>query len=174
MTDEIIDVVDRQDQVIGQASRQAVHARGLRHRAVHILIFTGRGELLVQKRAATKDTFPGCYDSSAAGHLGAGEDYDAAAGRELDEELGLNLPAGALQKCFKIAACADTGQEFVWVYRGYSDAPVTPNPTEVAQVIAMSRPEIEALLADRPRACARSFRRIVRDVLKCGLFPPNR
>ena len=174
MADEIFDIVDEQDRVIGQAPRPAVHAGGLRHRAVHVLIFNSHGELLVQKRAATKDTFPGCFDSSASGHLGAGEDYDAAAHRELREELGLSLPAGAIRKCFKLAACADTGQEFVWVYTGQSDAPVTPDPEEVELVIAMSRAQIDTLLVDRPATCARSFRRVVREIFKHQLFPPNR
>lgn len=174
MADEIFDIVDEQDRVIGQAPRPAVHAGGLRHRAVHVLIFNSHSELLVQKRAATKDTFPGCFDSSASGHLGTGEDYDAAACRELREELGLSLPAGAIRKCFKLTACADTGQEFVWVYTGQSDAPVTPDPAEVELVVAMSREQIEALLAEQPATCARSFRRVVREVFKRRLFPPTR
>ena len=174
MIDEIFDIVDRQDRVISQALRQAVHAGKLRHRAVHILIFNRNGELLVQKRSATKDTFPGCFDSSASGHLSTGEDYDTAAYRELREELDLNLPAGAIRKCFKIAACADTGQEFVWVYTGLSDAPITPNPEEVEMVVAMSRAKIEALLAEQPAACARAFCRVLREAFKRRLFPSNR
>jgi len=174
MPEEIFDVVDRQDRVIGQATRRAVHASGLRHRAVHVLIFTSHGELLVQKRAATKDSFPGCFDSSASGHLGAGEDYDSAAVRELHEELGVLLPVAAIRKCFKINACAETGQEFVWVYTGQSDAPVIPNPEEVEAVIALSRAQLEAMLADQPTTCACSFRRVLREIFKRQLFPLNR
>ena len=174
MADEIFDVVDRRDRVIGQASRHVVHTGGLRHRAVHVLIFNDRGELLVQKRAMTKDTAPGCFDSSASGHLGAGEDYTVAAVREVREELGLSLPADALRKCFKIAACAATGQEFVWVYTGRSTAPVTPNPDEVELVVALSRAQIKALLAEQPATCARSFRRVLREVFKRRLFSANR
>src|SRR5947209_3224114 len=113
---EIFDVVDGDDCVIGHAPRSEVHARGLRHRAVHVLVFNESGELFVQKRVESKDTFPGCYDSSASGHLKSGEEYDACAVRELHEELGLGVRISDLERRFKITACAETGWEFVWVY----------------------------------------------------------
>ena len=174
MSDEIFDIVDQQDRIIGQAPRRIVHADRLRHRAVHILIFNSHRELVVQKRALTKDTFPGCFDSSASGHLNTGEDYEAAAYRELQEELGLALPANALEKRFKITAGADTGQEFVWVYTGRSDAPITPNSEEVAMVVTMGRDQIEAMLANQPATCARAFRRVMREIFARRLFPTNR
>ena len=68
MIEEIFDVVDDRDQIIGTATRSDVHARKLRHRAVHVFLFNLKGELFIQKRAATKDSFPRCYDSSASGH----------------------------------------------------------------------------------------------------------
>lgn len=157
---EIFDVVDEHDRVIGQATRAEVHAQKLRHRAVHVLLINSRDELLVQKRSATKDTFPLCYDSSASGHLDTGEDYDACARRELREELDLDLPAGVFTRQFKLDACPDTGWEFVWVYTVHGDYPVTPNPAELESVTCMTRAQIEAL---PPATCARSFRRIVRE-----------
>jgi len=57
-SDEIFDVVDELDRVIGTAPRSEVHRRKLRHRAVHVLLFNTRAELFVQKRSAAKDTFP--------------------------------------------------------------------------------------------------------------------
>jgi isopentenyl-diphosphate delta-isomerase type 1 len=169
--DEIFDVVDEHDRVIGQAPRSEVHSRRLRHRAVHVLIFNSRHELLVQKRAATKDKFPGCYDSSASGHVDSGEDYPACARRELREELGLSLPATAFQPQFKLDACADTGQEFVWVYTVHGDYAVTPNPDELDSVTPMTRAQIDDLIANRPQSGARSFCRIMREVIERGLFP---
>ena len=61
LPEEIFDIVDLQDQVIGQASRRETHARQLRHRAIHVLIFNCQAELLIQKRALNKDSYPGCY-----------------------------------------------------------------------------------------------------------------
>jgi isopentenyl-diphosphate delta-isomerase type 1 len=127
---EIFDVVDEHDQVIGQRPRSEVHALGLRHRAVHVLVFNARGELFLQKRSMLKDCFPGTWDSSASGHLAVGEAYDACAVREVQEELGVSL-AQIPERLFKIDACADTGQEFVWVYRGRAEGPFILQAEEI-------------------------------------------
>ena len=80
--DELFDVVDAQDRVTGKLPRREVHARGLRHRAVHMLVVNGAGRVFLHKRSMAKDLFPGVWDSSAAGHVGAGEDYDGTAARK--------------------------------------------------------------------------------------------
>src|ERR1700722_15312119 len=88
--DELFDVVDADDRVIGEAPRREVHARKLLHRATHVLVHDANGRLFLQRRSLGKDTFPGCWDSSCSGHLDAGEDYPEAARRELGEEIGLH------------------------------------------------------------------------------------
>jgi isopentenyl-diphosphate delta-isomerase type 1 len=130
MSEEIFDIVNERDEVIGQMARPQVHRQGHKHRAVHVLVFNARGEIFLQKRSMTKDTFPGAWDSSASGHVDSGEDYDACAVRELREELGLVAEA-APARLFKIAACAATGQEFVWVYRLESEGPFVLHPEEI-------------------------------------------
>src|SRR4051812_21911328 len=112
--DEVFDIVNERDEVIGRQTRAEVHRLGLRHRAVHVLVFNQRGEVFLQKRSMKKDTFPGAWDSSASGHLDSGEDYGACAARELGEEIGLKV-AGPLVQLFKIDACLETGQEFIRV-----------------------------------------------------------
>jgi isopentenyl-diphosphate delta-isomerase type 1 len=168
--DEIFDVVDECDRIIGQATRAEVHRQKLRHRAVHVLLINHRGELLVQRRSATKDTFPLCFDSSASGHLDSGEDYDTCARRELREELALDLPATVIQRRFKIAACPETGWEFVWVYAVHGDHVVTPNPQELESVTSMTRAQVEDLIRRQPDQCARSFRYIIREAIQRGLW----
>ena len=128
--DELFDVVDENDRVVRQAPRREVHARGWLHRAVHVLVFNRAGQVFLQKRSLAKDLSPGLWDSSCSGHLDAGEDYDAAAWRELQEEIGLNLPRPPT-RWRRIEACADTGQEFVWVYRLESEGPFTLCPEEI-------------------------------------------
>ena len=127
---ELFPVVDEEDHVIGSAPRPLVHGDNLRHRAVHILIFNSTGELFLQKRSEWKDRHPGLWDSSAAGHVDAGESYDATAVRELEEELGIKT---TLERVAKLPASDRTGQEFIWVYRGQHDGP-----------LRMERAEIEA------------------------------
>jgi isopentenyl-diphosphate delta-isomerase len=128
--DELFDVVNERDEVIGRSTRAEVHRLGLRHRAVHVLVFNRRGEVFLQKRSQHKDTFPGAWDSSASGHLDSGEDYDACAVRELREEIGLAVRR-APTRLFKLNACAQTGQEFVWVYRVESEGPFALHPAEI-------------------------------------------
>lgn len=113
-------VVDEHDRVIGDAPRGEVHANNLRHRAVHILIFNGAGDLFLQKRSRLKDRHPGVWDSSAAGHVDAGEDYDGAAKRELQEELGITV---ALGRVAKLPASERTGEEFIWLYQANHEGP---------------------------------------------------
>ena len=118
--DERFPVVDEEDRVIGEAPRAEVHGNNLRHRAVHILIFNDRGELFLQKRSEWKDRHPRVWDSSAAGHVDAGEDYDVAAQRELQEELGVTA---ALERVVRLPASEATGQEFIWVYQARHNGP---------------------------------------------------
>src|SRR5476649_1258680 len=88
-TTELFDVVDEQDRVLRRESRGEVHRKRLLHRAVHVLLFNSRGEVYLQRRSATKDTYPNRWTTSCSGHVDAGEDYDTAVIRELAEELGL-------------------------------------------------------------------------------------
>ena len=86
---EWVDVVDDDDRVVGRVTRPEIRTRNLLHRAVYVFVLNTRGELFVHRRTATKDVYPGYCDLTIGGVVGAGEDYDAAAERELAEELGL-------------------------------------------------------------------------------------
>ena len=156
MSDEIFDVVNERDEVIGRETRARVHAEGLQHRAVHVLVFNFAGKLFLQKRSASKDTFPGAWDSSASGHLSAGEEYDACAIRELKEEIGL-VPDSAPERLFKIAACVETGQEHVWVYRCRSDGPLSLDPNEIERGDWFDPGAITQWIAERPEDFAGAF-----------------
>lgn len=134
-------VVDEEDRVIGTAPRAQVHGNNLRHRAVHIFIFNHAGELLLQKRSRWKDRHPNLWDSSAAGHVSAGEEYDATAARELREELGA---VAELTRVAKLHASEETGQEFIWLYQGEHEGP-----------FAAARREIDGLQFFPPAVIAR-------------------
>lgn len=96
---EWFDVVDEQDTVVGRRTRGACHAdRNLIHRCVFILVYHPDGRILWQQRSQSKDTHPGCWVTSASGHVDAGESYAQAAERELHEELGIATPLTYLDK----------------------------------------------------------------------------
>lgn len=152
--EESFAVVDEMDRVIGASTRSEVHGNNLRHRAVHIFISNRAGEVLLQKRSRWKDRHPNVWDSSAAGHVGAGEEYDATAVRELNEELGLATP---LLRVAKLAASAETGQEFIWLYRGEHEGPFFPAEAEIDGVQFFPPAVIAQWIMRRPGDFAPGF-----------------
>lgn len=102
---EFLDVVDEQGSPVGEiVERKRAHREGVRHRTAHVWLLRRKGErteILLQKRSPVKDSFPGCYDISSAGHIPAGVDYIPSALRELWEELGVRACAEALHYCGK-------------------------------------------------------------------------
>ncbi len=153
MNEEIFDVVNERDEVIGQNSRREVHRLGLMHRAVHVLVFNSRGQVFLQKRSMTKDRQPGLWDSSASGHVESGEDYDRCAIRELGEEIGLVL-AEPPRRLFKLPASDETDQEHVWVFRCETDGPLTLNQDEIERGGWFSIEEVNRWMAEKPEEFA--------------------
>ena len=112
-----------------------------------------------------KDCFPGTWDSSASGHLDTGEDYDACAIREVEEELGwrANRP---MEKLFKLSATQETGWEFVWIYRVQYDGPFQLHPEEIESGDWFSRDQIQEWIQNKPEEFASAFRKLWRVYLE--------
>ncbi len=89
MPEETFDVVNEEDEVIGQQPRSKVHQTGMLHRGVHVWLFAPDGKTLIQRRTNDRPHAPGALDCSVSEHVQAGEDYRTAAQRGLREELGL-------------------------------------------------------------------------------------
>ena len=99
MMEEYIDIVSKDGQPIGKsAPKSEIHKKGLYHNTVHLWLYTKKGEILLQQRAATKAICPLLWDVSVAGHIDAGETITQAAVRETYEEIGLTLLETDLQK----------------------------------------------------------------------------
>jgi 8-oxo-dGTP pyrophosphatase MutT (NUDIX family) len=146
--DEILDIVDENDQVIGQSRRGDAYARGLRHRCVFIQARDASGRVFVHRRTSTKLVFPSLYDMFVGGVVGAGESYDDAALREAEEELGVSgLPRPA--PLFKFLYDDGAGQSW-WsaVYQVHCELPVHPQIEEVAWHDFLTEDEVEAHLTD--------------------------
>jgi len=157
--DEVFDVVDREDRVVGQAPRREVHARKLLHRAVHVLVHDATGHWFLQRRSLKKDTFPGCWDSSCSGHVDAGEDYPTAARRELGEELGWEDDTMALRPVLKLTACEATGHEFIRIFvLGALAVPFRLNPDEISEGRWVTPDELDLLIAQTPERVAGALR----------------
>ena len=108
---ELLDVVDENGTPTGEVvSRERAHGSGIRHRTAHVWLVRSRGgkiQILLQKRCESKDSWPGCYDISSAGHIPAGVDFIPSALRELREELGVDAAPEELILCGNRSARAD-------------------------------------------------------------------
>ncbi|WP_372945912.1 NUDIX domain-containing protein [Muriicola sp.] len=90
--EEWVDVLDQDGRYTGETIlKSEAHRQGIFHPTVHIWFYTSQGEILLQLRSPVKKTFPGFWDVSVAGHIGAGEPVEEAALREIREELGLSV-----------------------------------------------------------------------------------
>ncbi len=98
MTKEFFDILDEDGNKTGRTKlRNEVHRDGDWHKAVHIWILNENGDVLLQRRCATKDSNPNMLDISSAGHLSAGDESLTGAIRELKEELDLDVKPNELQ-----------------------------------------------------------------------------
>lgn len=153
-SEEQFPVVDKADRATGAAPRGKVHANNLLHRAVHLLIFNPRGEVFLQLRSRHKDRHPLKWDSSAAGHVNAGEDYEQTAKRELQEELGIEI---GLEKVAKLPASERTGFEFICLYCGSYGGELRLNRSEIETGKFFPPTIIDGWIKARPEDFAPGF-----------------
>ena len=144
--DEVFDLVDRDDHVIGRVRRGDAHRDPrLIHRSVQVVIFTSDGRVLLQRRAATKDLFPGYLCASASGHVMAGDDYHQTARRELIEELGV---APAITYLDKALVYSEMETEITALFLARCDGPFTFSPTETDGGVFLALDDALALGSD--------------------------
>ncbi|HKM57221.1 MAG TPA: 16S rRNA (adenine(1518)-N(6)/adenine(1519)-N(6))-dimethyltransferase RsmA [Chthoniobacterales bacterium] len=151
---QLLTVVDENDEPVVPRNRATIHRDNLLHRAVHILLLNSRGELLLQKRSYRKDRFPGCWDSSASGHVDAGESYAVSAARELEEEIGATAD---LVELARVPASSDTGHEFIQIYGGSHDGPFHWNSHEIETGGFFALEMIDRWIKVRPADFAPAF-----------------
>lgn len=131
---ELIDIYDAAGKKTGQALRSEAHGNNaLLHHAAHVFVFSSDGRLLLQKRAACKRIQPGKWDASVGGHLAAGEDFLAGAGRELAEELGLPEDT-ELEFLFDVQIRNEIESEDARVFKTVSDGPFDFQKEEIDEV----------------------------------------
>ncbi len=139
--DELVDEVDVHDRVVRTVSRQEMRAQRLRHRSVFIVVQSTSGDVLVHRRADHKDVWPGRWDLAAGGVVTSGETYDAAAVRELAEELGIE--GVALERLGRGTYDDADVSEVTVVYRVRWDGPVRFADGEVTEVCWLTLEELQ-------------------------------
>lgn len=144
---ELFIVVDRDDNILGYKTRyECHHDKTFIHRAVGALIFDDAGRALLQKRSMTKDMEPGLWGISAAGHVTRGQADEEAVHRELQEELGIDMPLTFWKK-FISEEPNETERDVI--YKGMSNGPFHPNTEEVAEVRFFEIRELKLYIASR-------------------------
>lgn len=147
--EEVLDVVDEHDEVIGRAPRGEVYARGLIHRCVFIQARDAEGRIFVHRRTPGKLVYPSMYDMFVGGVVGAGESYDDAALREAEEELGVSgLPRPEPLFRFLYDSGGVAGKWWSAVYQVRCELPVDPQVEEVAWHAFLPEAEVVARLGE--------------------------
>ena len=177
--DDVVVLVDETDASIGVASKLEVHRDGRLHRAVSVVLFDGQGRVMLQRRADGKYHSGGLWSNSCCGHPRPGESVEDAAGRRLNDELGVE--GCEVTRVGELSYFADLGNGLVeheldHIVVGRWGGAVTPNPLEVAEVRWMAPEALLADLAEIPGAytawagpvIARALRGIDVDAVSAG------
>lgn len=146
MNDEMIDYVNEQDEVIGSAPRSEICAQKLRHRIAHVFLYDREGNIALARRGKDVSYCPDHWTSTAAGHIGAGESYEEAARREMQEEIGVAIP---LVACGVIPFLKEgTGHhKFLGTFKAVYEGAFVCDPLEVQYVQFFSPTTIRDMLA---------------------------
>ena len=128
MAKEKLNIVNDNDEIIGEEYREVIHRKGLFHREVHVYFVTPKNEIIFQHRAKDKDTFPDLLDATVGGHVEIGDDYGVSAVKETFEETGVEISISDLIPLDKIHKKSEdklTGkinhafqQEYIYIYKG--------------------------------------------------------
>lgn len=150
MADELLDVINKNDEVTGQTMRSVVHQHGLWHRGVHVFLFNEYGEMLIQKRSADRSNSPSLLDCSVSEHVKAGESYLEAAVRGLKEELGVEGIELSLRGKIQMEYGVNDN-EISEIYEGrLKGKSVQFDPVEIAEVKFIGLDEIRSRITQHP------------------------
>jgi isopentenyldiphosphate isomerase len=164
---EYVDVVTSDGKETGtRVLRDEAHAQGLWHRTVHVWVRNRSGHLLFQRRSLAKESFPGKWDISAAGHIAAGDASVDAAVREMKEELGVAIDKTELRLLFTMK-------------HGYVSPDGSFRDNEISDVYLCTRPVEEKELTPDPEELmgtayypVNEAKRLLKE--KSDLFVPHR
>lgn len=125
----VLNIVNENDEIIGTATREEIHTKGLAHRETHVWFYTPNGEIIFQHRAKDKDTYPDLLDATVGGHVEIGDSYEKTAVKETGEETGVIITDADLIPIKKLSAVARKDpatnainnafkMEFAYLYKG--------------------------------------------------------
>jgi len=145
MNTELFPLVDELGNITGKATRTECHNGSfLLHPVVHLHILNSQGELLLQKRAETKDIQPGKWDTAVGGHVDFGETITEALSREVQEELNIKSFTPVFIVRYKYTS--DVESELVHSFYAIYDEDILPDPVEITEVKCWTLEAITAMI----------------------------
>lgn len=150
--EELVDIVDKNNRVIGKASRSEAHIKGHIHRALSVLILNSKGQILLQRRSKNKSIHPLSWDISTSEHVLAGESYEDAGVRSVVEELGVEVSISKVteeklqQRKYQLKDHLVLENEIVLMLKGNHEGPFYIDPSEVDSVKFFEVEEIEKMV----------------------------
>jgi isopentenyldiphosphate isomerase len=127
---ELVDVIDDQGHTVAVVTRREIREKRLPHRCVYVLVFNTQGDLFIHLRTPTKDVYPSHWDVAVGGVLAAGEDYAQGVGREVKEEIGVDVAVEPLF-LFHYTDVKNVAQGMV--YRAVHDGPFQLQAEEIVR-----------------------------------------
>lgn len=147
---EMMDVVDKKDQVQGELSQEDIYKFRKLHRIVHVLVYNNKGELALQLRSKYKSYLPLYWSTPVGGHVQKGESYELAALREAEEELGAKLEIELINK-FYYKDYIRKLDKFLGVFKATYNGLFKLNPKEVKDARFFSLEKIRQMIENKDK-----------------------
>lgn len=153
--EEVVDIVDEEGEVLGQVKRGEAHSKGLLHPGANIFLFNSKGNIFLQKRSHLKKVDPLCWDISASEHVMAGEEWEVAAKRGIQEELGIDTDVIEIEGFHFLDQKIDVKGEKIHIYelmklyKAVSDTPLELSQDEIAEGRFFTFEEVDQLVQSK-------------------------
>jgi len=146
---EFLDIVDENDVIIGKAEKDEIYRKQLRHRIVHVLVINNQGEIALQLRSNNVSFCPLYWCTSASGHVQSGEDYEQAALREYQEELGTTSELEWLGK--ELYQCDISPDKFLGIFTTKFTGQFKPDANVVKEITFCSIGRIKEMISNKEK-----------------------
>ncbi|MFN9320100.1 MAG: isopentenyl-diphosphate Delta-isomerase [Chitinophagales bacterium] len=165
--EEKVVLVNKNNEVLGLMPKVEAHEKGLLHRAISILLYNSKGEMLIQQRAKTKYHWPLIWSNAVCSHPRENEDFQDAAQRRLKEELNITCSLKEVYRFIYKAKDEQTGlieHEYDVVYEGQFDGEIPFNPNEIESISWIALSSLSQDIEDQPEIYSFWFKEILKNV----------
>lgn len=163
--EEKVVLVDEKNEVVGLMPKMEAHEKGLLHRAISILLYNAKGEMLIQQRAKSKYHWPLIWSNAVCSHPRENENFQEAAERRLKEELNINCSLEEVYRFIYKATDEQTGlieHEYDVVYKGIYNEEIPFNPEEIESIRWITLDKLSQEIEEQPNVFSFWFKEILK------------